>query len=373
MLPFSRRNPARLVSLVGVAVLAVGLLLPMQSASALVTSSISNTAPNSDINGYAWVNYFRGLAGLGGVARNVTMEAQGAAHVRYLANHSLACETNVHDELTIRVGACGANPYATGGGKAAANNSNITRVSGLMPDRSAVASWFVSGFHALTLLDPRLASTGYSAYYTANPLGAGPMAWKYTAAVDVYRGRSGRYSGATVAFPANNAASPLLSYAVGSESPEPFRSAAATSPCRGWGSRTVVSAPVIVQWPLAARPASAYGQIVDMSTGRWQGTCSLNTASYPVGSLARQFLGGANGITQTGMYFAATPFIAGHRYQLRLLGHPVTTFTATVLPSAPVVVAVPLFKAFHAIWTPARAGVGSTGGAHKRLTREEFV
>ena len=96
--------------------------------------------------------------------------------MRYLANHSLSCETNVHDELVTREGSCGANPYATVGGKAAANNSNITRVNAQVPDRVAVTNWFVSAFHALTLLDPRLRAPATPPTSRSAPTGAQPDA-----------------------------------------------------------------------------------------------------------------------------------------------------------------------------------------------------
>ena len=326
-------------------------------AGAAVTSTASNAAPATDSSGYDWVSYYRQLAGLGTVSRNAVMEAQEATHVRYLANHALPCETNVHDELTTRVGSCGANPYATAGGKAAANNSDITRVSASVPDRSAVSNWFGAAFHALTLLDPRLTTTGYAAYYTANPTGAKPLAWNYTAGVDVYRGRNGRYSGATVAFPGNGASTPLLSYRVGTESPEPFQTS--TGNCRSWSSRSVVSAPVILQWPLTARVSPGTGSIVDLTTGRAQSTCTLTAGSYPSGSLPRQFLAGANGITNAAFYYSATPFTAGHQYQLTVAGKVTTTFFATVLPTAVPTRAVPASRALDLSWPRASAGVGT--------------
>jgi uncharacterized protein YkwD len=358
----TRRNIGRLgtrfVPILGALAVVIGILIPAQSASA--STATSNSAPSLDTSGYAWVNYFRALAGLGGVNRNVTMEAQEAVHIRYLANRGLACESNVHDELTARLSSCGANRYATGGGKAAANNSNITRSSAMITDRNAVASWFTSAFHALTLLDPRLVSTGYASYYTSNPTGAKPMAWNYTAGVDVYRGRSGRYNGLAVTFPANNAVTPLLSYSVGSESPEPFRTTTTASACHSWGSKQVVSAPIIVQRAkLAAQPTGA-ASIVDLTTGHSQPTCGLAANSYAAGSLPYVFLNGANGITRTRLYYAASPYIAGHRYQLRIGSGAVTTFTASALPAAPRVSASGALRAMRASWTaPTTAGTGS--------------
>jgi hypothetical protein len=90
-----------------------------------------------------------------------------------------------------------------------------------------------------------------------------------------------------------------------------------------------------VQWPRAARVPSDSGRIVDLTTGQVLPTCSLNAASYPAGSLPRQFLGGVNGITQAALYYAASPFVAGHTYQVQVGGAVVTTFSAAQLPTAP--------------------------------------
>ena len=360
--PATRFTSTRIAAALGVGVLVSTAMavLPAQRAAASITSAVSNIAPPTDNSGYAWVSWFRGLAGLGGVSRNASLEAGEVLHVRYLANHALPCETNVHDELTTRVAGCGPNPYATSAGKAAANNSDIVRVSVNVPDRAAVSNWFSAAFHALVLLDPRLTTTGYAGYYTPRPTGAKPLAWPYTAAVDVYRGRSGSYNGSTIVFPANNAVTPLLSYTVGTESPEPFRTS--IGGCRSWGSASSVSAPVIVQWPLAASAAAGAtgrGTIIDVTTGRALPTCTLNAGSYPAGSEGRMFLGGVNGITKSAFYYASTPFVAGHRYQLRIGAATMTTFTAGEPPSA---VSPRLAGGNGAIglsWAPALPGTGT--------------
>jgi uncharacterized protein YkwD len=349
----------------GIAALAAALLPVDTALASRATTSVRTAAgvvaPASDGDGYAWLNYFRHLAGEGSVARNATYEAQNRSHVHYLADASIGCETNVHDELTARVGTCGRNPAATAGGKLAANNSDIARMSGLVSDREAVSAWFTSAFHALALLDPRLTSTGYAAYYTPAPRGAGPMAWRFTAAVDVYRGRHGTYHGGVVSFPANGAASPLLAYRVGTESPEPFAASLAATACHGWAARSVVSAPIIVQWPSRAGVGRGAVSIVDLSTGRPEPTCALSAASYAPGSLPAMFLGGVNGITKAGLYYAANPFVAGHRYQLRVGGKAITTFGAVDLPSPAAVRVIPARRA-AAMNVPA---VGATPTLHR--------
>jgi hypothetical protein len=285
---------------------------------------ITLAEPADGQDGYRWLNYFRALGGLSPVSRDATLEAQEASHVRYLADHALSCETDVHDELTSPQNGCGANPYATAAGKLAANNSDITRLNSPATDRVAVQNWFVAGFHALTLLEPRLRRTGYAAYYTPHPTGAGPEPYQFTAAVDVYRGRTGSYRGGVLTFPAAGATSPLLGYRVGTESPEPFGATLPGSRCHGWAGRELVSAPIIVQWPVAARPVQAPAVIVDVSSNRPLPTCALTAADYPSGSLARTFLLGTNRVTQAALYYAAAPFVPGHRYRL-LIGRTVLT------------------------------------------------
>jgi hypothetical protein len=208
------------------------------------------------------------------------------------------------------------------------------------------------------LLDPKLASTGYASYYTPSPLGAKPLAWPFTAGVDVYRGRTGSYSGQTIAFPGNNATSPLTTYRVGTESPEPFRTTNTSSPCHAWGSKTDVSSPVIVQWPKSAS-VNMNGQLVDLSTGRSLNTCTLTAGSYPSGSLAQTFLSGPNGYTKAAFYYADAPFVPGHRYALKTGGATTTTFTVGNLPSQAATSGASGYGSVTAKWAAATAGTGS--------------
>nr|MDQ2836498.1 CAP domain-containing protein [Actinomycetota bacterium] len=360
----SRKLVTRVAIVVSLA-LALSLYIPSTSSEANVASG--NTAPTTDLSGYAWINYFRSLGGLGTVTRDASIESQESLHVRYLANHSLSCETNVHDELTARTGSCGANPYATAAGKAAANNSNITRINASIPDRAAVENWFTSAFHALTLLEPRLKTTGYAAYYTAKPTGAKPDAYNFTAAVDVYRGRTGSYGGQELSFPASGAVSPLLSYQIGTESPEPFQSTLASSACHSWGTKSVVSAPIIIQWALNSKAPQTAASIVDLSTGAALPTCALTAAQYPAGSLAQEFLLGTNRVTKAALYYTSAPFVAGHRYQLQVAGAAVTSFTTSNLPSVPALTGTPATRSVKLNWTLPTAGTGTV--AYYRLSR----
>jgi hypothetical protein len=320
------RRPLAVARRTGLLLAVAGLLTLSVPASRPAEAHPNPAGAGSAHDGYYWIDYFRALGGLGPVARDPGMEAQEARHVRYLADHALSCETDVHDELTSPRAGCGANPYATAAGKLAANNSDVTRVNAAIDDRIAVRNWFVAGFHALTLLDPRLRSTGYAAYYTATPTGAGSLPYQFTAAVDVYRGRTGGYAGQRLSFPAIGTTSPLLAYRVGTESPDPFGSTLAGAPCHAWADLDVVSAPIVVQWPVAARPLQAPAVIVDETSGRTLRTCALTAAAYPAGSLGRTFLLGTNRATQAALYYADTPFQSGHRYQLRIGAAVVTAF-----------------------------------------------
>jgi len=330
-----RRSPLRRTGLLLALAAALALAVPASHPAAADPSRPhSTTTAAVGRDGYYWIDYFRAIGGLSPVSRDATMEAQEASHIRYLADHSLACESDVHDELTSRRADCGANPYATAAGKLAANNSDITRVNAAVSDQVAVRNWFVSGFHALTLLEPRLRSTGYAAYYTAQPTGAGPNPYQFTAGVDVYRGRTGHYSGRVLAFPGTGSTSPLLGYRVGTESPEPFGSTLPDQPCHSWAALDEVSAPIIVQWPvqwptqwpLSRRPTAAPAAIVDVTDGRPLPTCTLTADQYPAGSLAHTLLAGTNRITRAALYYANAPFRSGHRYQLLVSSTVLTDF-----------------------------------------------
>ncbi len=319
-----RHAAVRRAALLLVLAVPLGLCLTASHLAEANPTPATGSRPTTEQDGYYWLDYFRTLGGLSPLSRDPGIEAQEARHVRYLADHALGCEIDVHTELTGRQAGCGANPYATAAGEAAARNSDITRMNADVPDRVAVRNWFVAGFHALTLLEPRLRSTGYAAYYTARPAGAGAIPYQFTAAVNVYRGRTGSYSGRRLTFPASGTTSPLLAYRVGSEFPEPFRSTRPTAPCHSWADRTVVSAPIIVQWPVASRPVQAPAAIVDLTSNRSLPTCALTADQYPSSSLASTLLLGTNRVTRAALYYANTPFQPGHRYRL-LIGSDVVT------------------------------------------------
>jgi hypothetical protein len=316
-----RRHASRLGFVLALAV-SVSLYVPASVSDAHVSSG----GPASQTrDGYGWLDYYRSLGGLGPVTRDPLLESQENLHVRYLADHSQACENDVHHEQLSAAPGCPANPAASMAGELAASNSDITRVQGTASDQVAFGNWFSSAFHALTLLEPQLAGTGYAAYSTAQPLGAGPQAARFTASIDVYSERTAYYDGRVLAFPARGKVSPLRSYAVGSESPEPFRSTLSGTPCHAWGSRQVVSAPVIVQRPVGSKP-QADGQLVDLTSGQALATCSLTATDYPRASAAYQFLSGTNQVTTAALYYAAQPFERGHHYELVVDGSTATEF-----------------------------------------------
>src|SRR4051812_47812492 len=79
---------------------------PRTSPPTHAPNGVGSTDPNHD--GYYWLDYSRAVGGLGPLAPNATMQAQEASHIRYLADHSLGCETDVHDELIGPGAGCGA-------------------------------------------------------------------------------------------------------------------------------------------------------------------------------------------------------------------------------------------------------------------------
>jgi hypothetical protein len=144
---------------------------------------------------------------------------------------------------------------------------------------------------------------------------------------------------------------------VGTESPEPF--ATSTGSCQSWRSKSVVSAPIILQRPKASTQPLAGGSIIDLTTGRALPTCTLTADSYPAGTAQRQFLDGTNGITKSAFYYASTPFLPTHRYTLRIGAATLTTFRAAALPAGPTPVLTPAAKSAIAAWPTPAAGSGA--------------
>jgi hypothetical protein len=196
--PVFRRLP---VSLVGALVLATLPLGPSSDRSHLyLTTTPAATAP--------WLNEFnawRANTGTSALTENATWSAGDVAHATYMVKSGLV--THYEDPT---------NPYYTAAGDAAARASNIFVSSSTgTSDVQAIDWWMGAPFHAMGMMDPRLATTGFGSYRQS----PSPSSWQMGAALDVGDGMTnpGQYP---VFFPGNGSTEPLTNYS-GNEFPDP--------------------------------------------------------------------------------------------------------------------------------------------------------
>jgi len=164
----------------------------------------------------ATVNGYRGLAGLPPVTENPTWSAGDLAHSKYVVEN---------DEITHFEDS--AKPFYTPEGDAAGQNGNVAASQAIDEDDAwAIDLWISGPFHAVGILDPTLAVSGFGIYHAAT--GAGKI--QTAATLDVLRGRSGSTDGLAypILFPGNGAVMPLDRF-TGNETPDPLTTCGFTS------------------------------------------------------------------------------------------------------------------------------------------------
>jgi cysteine-rich secretory family protein len=194
---FARRR--LLASLTGALALAVLPTLP-------ATSSGVRLAPvPAASNGWlAQFNLWRASTGQSSLTENTTWSSGDYNHAVYMVKNNAV----THGE-TVGM------PYYTTSGDIASQNGNIfVSSSTSTTDSQAIDWWMGAPFHAMSMMDPRLATTGFGAYRdtTTSP-------WQLGAALDVARGITGGGQ-FPVYFPGNGSTEPLTAYS-GNEFPDP--------------------------------------------------------------------------------------------------------------------------------------------------------
>lgn len=198
------------------------LAVPVLSSLALAT--LSATAPSHShlatipVAGGGWLdrmNSWRASTGVPVLTEDPTWSQGDYNHAVYMVKNDLV----THYEASNL-------PYYTVAGDTAAQNSNIyVSSSTATTDEQAIDWWMQAPFHALGMMDPRLAQTGFGSYREVK------SGWQMGAAVDVLRGNpfsGGQYP---VYFPGNGTTEPLTTYG-GFESPDPLQA------CSGYSAPT---------------------------------------------------------------------------------------------------------------------------------------
>jgi uncharacterized protein YkwD len=155
----------------------------------------------------AYVNAYRASAGVAPLAHEPAWSTGAALHARYTVKEDVLA----HSENTT-------SPWYTAEGQAAAQNSNVMASSGATTlDETAIDRLMQGPFHAVGIIDPRLARTGFGSYREADG------GYQMAAALDVLRGRNGSTSGIAwpILWPAQGRRVPIGTYS-GGEYPNPL-------------------------------------------------------------------------------------------------------------------------------------------------------
>ena len=165
-----------------------------------------------------YVNRFRTSTGLLPLAENESWSNGGWLHSRYMVKNDYVG----HHEVT-------GNPWYTVEGDTAAQNGNVY-VSWWADtaDERPIDFWMTAPFHAISMLDPQLQTTGFGVYREA--IGN----WKTGSTLDVSRGRGDLPQGTTfpIPYPADGGSTWLTAY-YGGEFPDPLTSCHGYSPPTG--------------------------------------------------------------------------------------------------------------------------------------------
>jgi hypothetical protein len=277
------RSPARrrlTASMLGAIALGVLPALPAAPSAAVhVTTTPAAAGP--------WLtrlNAWRANVGLPALAENTTWSAGDYNHAVYMVQTGIVA----HSES--------AGPYYTASGNFEAQNSNI-QVSGSTgtTDSQAIDWWIAAPFHAIGMMDPRLATTGFGSYRNASS----GTSWHEGGALDVLQGETaaGRWP---VYFPGNGSTEPLTNYS-GNEFPDPLLA------CPGYSMPTGL--PVVLQVGFnVATTASPVYTFLDGTTNI--SACVIDSHNASVGS-ELQYRGGV-------IVLPRAPLQNGHHYTVAL-------------------------------------------------------
>jgi hypothetical protein len=176
--------------------------------------------PTPDPDQPGWVLYLNDLRNLGDlppITENLDWSNGCWDHARYMVKNDTI--THYQDP---------SNPWYTPDGSQAALASNLIISSAFeAPDDYAIQHWLTGPFHGVSILDPRLVSTGYGSYRENTGT------WQMGACFDVLRGRSEVPAGVQfpIYWPGEASEMPFLEY-TGGEYPDPL------SPCPGYTTPT---------------------------------------------------------------------------------------------------------------------------------------
>ena len=259
-----------------------------------------------------YFNLFRQNNNLPLLDENADWSNGGWLHSRYMVKNDYVG----HSETP-------GNPWYSPEGLAAAQNGNVFVTTFLnAPDEIAIDFWMAAPFHNVSMMDPRLATTGFGSYRE------GDGGWQMGATVDVNRGRTNIPASGTypLPYPRDGGQSWLTSY-TGGEFPDPL------APCSGYTVPT--GPPIILQLGTGGiiPNVTAAGLTADSVP---QNICVYDETNYTnpdpgAQSIGRIILNGRDAV----VIMPRNPLVVGQSYTASITanGETITwTFTVTVPP-----------------------------------------
>lgn len=212
-------------------------IVPMRQAAPAASRPVASEAvverpaPQSQ-HWLTQINDVRASAGLLPVVEEVAWSVGGRLHSRYMVKNNYVGH---HEDV--------GNPWYTPAGHAAGQNGNAyANYAHDTTDPPGIEAWLTTPFHLLSVLDPRLARTGFG-WYRADPEDPGsdldPDVYQIGATLDVARGLDPEREapGYPIFFPGDGEQIPYGRY-FGSEYPDPLT---------GCPDRGFQGAPLLVQ------------------------------------------------------------------------------------------------------------------------------
>ena len=212
--------------------------------------------PTSTVPWLDYINSFRSSMDLQDLSETIEWSYGAELHSRYMVKNDYV--THYEDP---------SNPWYTPEGAEAGGNSNVF-VSGSLAtaDEAAIDFWMTAPFHAISIIDPQLATTGFGSYRQDDG------GWEMGASLDVTRGRGPlpQETNFPLLFPPPDGQTWLLRY-WGNEFPNPLTS------CPGYTAPT--GPPIMVQLGAGSITPDVLGFTLEADGQPLEG-CFFDETSY---------------------------------------------------------------------------------------------
>jgi uncharacterized protein YkwD len=297
---------------------------PPSETAAYLPAIFNPTSPIIEPDWLVYFNLFRQNNNLPQLTENPNWSNGGWLHSRYMVKNDYVG----HSEDP-------GNPWYTPEGLAAAQNGNVFVTTWLNAlDETAIDFWMAAPFHNVSMMDPRLETTGFGSFRESDG------GWQMAATLDVARGRTNTPAPGTnpLPYPRNGGQSWITGYN-GGEFPDPL------TPCPGYS--TPSGPPLILQLGTGGTTPNVTASSLTMN-GAPIPFCIYDETNYShpdpgTQNNGRIILNGRDAI----VIMPRNPLVVGQSYMASITvnGQTITwTFTVTNSPSQIVMPEAALFE-----------------------------